>query len=295
MADCFQCEFGNPLLDFRALNFKQAGFRARALARRFARKATQFREFQCGQIDFKFRNLALEKWVGDQWAVTVLLCAGNRFDLLNATLRTGNGGNAGTLMRQQELGAGPALVFFINAIGNGYADVFQPYFVDFMLATQGDDWANGYAGRLHVDEKETNAFLRLGIGIGADEEEAPVCILRHRGPCLLTVHDIMVAIADGLCAQRSKVRTCARFRIPLAPPIVAGQDAGQELCFLLGRAECVDHGSDHRQTKWHGADAICCSEFFGPDETLRCGPASAAIFDRPCWCDPAFFRKNAMP
>ena len=149
-------------------------------------------------------------------------------------------------MRQQELGAGPALVFFINAIGNGHADVFQPYFVDFMLAAQGDDWANGYAGRLHVDEKEANAFLRLGIGIGADEEEAPVSILRHRGPCLLTVHNIMVAIADCLCAQRSKVRTCARFRIPLAPPIVAGQDTGQELCFLLRRTECVDDGADHR-------------------------------------------------
>ena len=145
MADCFQREFGNPLLDFRALDFQQAGFGARAFACRFARKATQFGEFQRGQIDFKFRNLTLEKWIGDQRAVAVLFSAGNRLDLLYAALRTGHGSNACTLMRKQELGTGPALIFFINAVCDRHAHIFQPNFVDFMLAAQGDDWADSYA------------------------------------------------------------------------------------------------------------------------------------------------------
>ena len=151
MADGFQCEFGNPLLNFRTFDFQQARFRARALARGFAGKAAQFREFKRGKIYFKFRNLTLEKWIGDQRAVAVLFGAGNRLDLFNAALRTGNSSNACTLMRKQELGTGPALIFFINAVCDRHAHIFQPNFVDFMLAAQGNDWTHGDARRLHVD------------------------------------------------------------------------------------------------------------------------------------------------
>src|SRR3546814_1924373 len=64
---------------------------------------------------------------------------------------------------------------------------------------------------------------------------------------------------------------------------------------LLGRAESVDDRTDHRETKGHQADAVGARGLFGPDETLRRGPAGATIFDRPRGRDPALFVENFMP
>ena len=52
-------------------------------------------------------------------------------------------------------------------------------------------------GDLHVDEQEGDAFLRLHIGVGAHEAEDPVGILRQRGPGLLAVDDIVIAFAHA--------------------------------------------------------------------------------------------------
>ena len=198
-------------------------------------------------------------------------------------------------MGEQEFGAGPTLILFINTLIDGNADVFEPDFVDFMFAAQRDDRADGDARRFHVDQQEADAFLLLCVGIGADKEKAPVGMLRHGRPCFLAIDDIVVAVAYGFCAQRSEVGTGAGFRITLTPPVIARQDAGKEAGLLLGRAEGVNNRANHRQAEGHGADAIGSRQFFGPDETLRRGPAGAAIFNGPCRGDPAFFRKYAVP
>ena len=198
-------------------------------------------------------------------------------------------------MGEQEFGAGPTLILFINTLIDGNADVFEPDFVDFMFAAQRDDRADGDARRFHVDQQEADAFLLLRIGIGANKEEAPVGMLRHGGPGFLAIDDIMIAITHGFCAQRSEVGTGAGLRITLTPPVIARQDAGKEAGLLLGRAEGIDNGADHRQAEGHGADAIGSGQFFRPDEALRRGPAGAAIFDGPCRGNPALFRKNAVP
>src|SRR3546814_13405716 len=50
---------------------------------------------------------------------------------------------------------------------------------------QRDDRAHGDAGRFHVAEEEGNAFLLLRVLVGADEEKAPVGVLRERRPGVL--------------------------------------------------------------------------------------------------------------
>ena len=198
-------------------------------------------------------------------------------------------------MREEELGAGPALIFFIDTIFSRNADVLQPNFVHFMLPTQGDDRTHGHARRLHVDQKEANAFLLLGVRIGTHKEEAPIGMLGHCRPGLLTIDDIMVPITDRAGAQGSKVRARTGFGIALAPPILTRQDAGQELGLLLWRTKGVDHGANHGQTKRHQANAIGPGGFFRPDIALRCRPARAAIFNRPSRGDPALFVQDAVP
>src|SRR3546814_7258652 len=70
-------------------------------------------------------------------------------------------------------------------------------------------------------------------------------MLHQRRPGLLPVDDIVVAIAHGRRAQAGKIRTRARLRIALAPPILPRQDARQEMRLLLGRAESVDRSEEH--------------------------------------------------
>src|SRR3546814_1631084 len=101
-----------------------------------------------------------------------------------------------------------------------------------MLAAERDDRPYRDAGRFHVDQQEGDALLRLCLLVGADEEETPIGVLRHRRPRLLPVDDIMIAIAHRGGAQACTVRPRARLRLAQAPPILALQYARQEAGIL---------------------------------------------------------------
>src|SRR3546814_11915376 len=119
MADGFERQFGQPLLDLAALDLEQAGFGSRPLARIRAGKAAKFREFQRGQIDLQLRELALEEGVGDQRLVAVEFGTGDVLHLLDPALRRRDPGNAGAFVREQEFDAGPTLILFVNALRYG--------------------------------------------------------------------------------------------------------------------------------------------------------------------------------
>ena len=57
-------------------------------------------------------------------------------------------------------------------------------------------------GDLHVHQQVGDALLLLRCRVGAHQQEAPVGVMRGRGPQLLAVDDVVVAIAHG--------RSCAR-------------------------------------------------------------------------------------
>src|SRR3546814_19250415 len=76
--------------------------------------------------------------------------------------------------------------------------------------------------------RSADAFLLLRILVGTDQEKAPVGVLRQRRPGLLTVDDILVAVANRDGAERSKVGARSGLGIALAQPILARQDARQK-------------------------------------------------------------------
>jgi hypothetical protein len=86
-------------------------------------------------------------------------------------------GDVGAFMAEQELGIGPALVLFADQVRDRHFDVFEPDFVDLVRAVQRDDRAHGDARRLHVDQQEGDAALRLGFRVGAHQAENPVGVL----------------------------------------------------------------------------------------------------------------------
>src|SRR3546814_9601845 len=89
-------------------------------------------------------------------------------------------GDAGALVREQELGAGPALVLLIDTLLDRHADILEEHLVHLMLAAERDDRPYRDAGRFHVDQQEGDALLRLCLLVGADEEETPIGVLRYR-------------------------------------------------------------------------------------------------------------------
>src|SRR3546814_15413266 len=99
-----------------------------------------------------------------------------------------------------------ALVLLIDTLLDRHADILEEHLVHLMLAAERDDRPYRDAGRFHVDQQEGDALLRLCLLVGADKEETPIGVLRHRRPRLLPVDDIMIAIAHRARAQACNVR-----------------------------------------------------------------------------------------
>ena len=151
-------------------------------------------------------------------------------------------------------------------------------------------------GRLHVDQQERDALLPLpGRGIGAHQAEAPIGMVRGRGPDLLAVDDVMVAVASGRGLQRGEVRPGARLGEALAPPIVDIGGARQEAALLLVGAELDQHRADHRDVERRHFRRRRQLVFLEKDHALDRRPAGAAIFLGPVEGGPAASVEDALP
>src|SRR3546814_15485920 len=125
MADRRGRWFGWARLGAAALELEQARFGSRPLAGVRTGEPAQLGEFKRGQIDLQLGDLALEEGVVDQRPVAVEFGARDRLDALDAALRRGDPGDAGALVREQELGAGPALVLLIDTLLARHADILE--------------------------------------------------------------------------------------------------------------------------------------------------------------------------
>ncbi len=300
VAGGFQGQFLQTLLDLGALDLQDRAFGPRALAAALAGQGPQFGELQRGQVDLQLGDLALEEGVGQQGAAGVgQLGRGHLTDPLQATLGTRHPGDAGALVGQQRLGAGPALVLVEDAVLHRHLHIIQEDIVDLVAALQGDDRTHGDARRLHVDQQEADAGLRLGVGIGADQEEAPVGVLTERRPRLLAVDDVVflavLGHALGAGLQGGEVGAGTRLGIALAPPDLAVTDIGQELGFLLLGPEGVDHGRQHRDAERQDAQGVGAGLFLRPDVLLGGGPVGPAPLLGPRRRRPALLGQDAVP
>jgi hypothetical protein len=218
------------LLDLAALDLQQAGDVQRVLAGLLGRQHAQHQHFQRHHVDFELGDLVAE-------ALVVVDAFGlrNALEALELALGAVDVGDVGALVREQVLGVRPALVLLADQVLGRHFDVVEEHFVHLVAAVQHDDRAHGDAGRLHVEQQEGDAGLRLAFGAGAHQAEDPVAVLGQRGPGLLAVDDVLVALALGAGLERGEVGARTGFAVALAPPDFAAGDAGQEALLLLGR------------------------------------------------------------
>jgi hypothetical protein len=105
------------------------------------------------------------------------------------------------------------------------------------------------AGLLHVEDEVGKALVLGHVPVGARQEQAPMRLVRRGGPDLLAVDHPLVALPVGARHRARHVRAAARLAEQLAPGVLAGQDALQEL--LLMEIRAVRQDGRRRQ----GADA----------------------------------------
>src|SRR5205085_6890427 len=146
-----------------------------------------------------------------------------------------------------------------------------------------------------VDQDEGNAGLLLRRGIGAAEAKDHIGVLRKRGPGLLAVDDVLVALALGLGLERGEIGAGARLGKALAPPVVDIGDARQVMLLLLFIAEGVDYGTDHADAKGERRRRRIHLQFLVEDVMLHRAPPGAAIFLRPVRYAPALLVEDTPP
>ena len=103
-------------------------------------------------------------------------------------------------------------------------------------------------------------------------------MVRRRGPDLLAVDDVIVALALGRGLQRRKVGAGARLGKALAPPVVDIGGARQKPLLLLLRAELDQHRADHRDIERVDLRRRRRLVLFEKNHALHRRPAGSAPF-----------------
>src|SRR5262249_45003621 len=118
--------------------------------------------------------------------------------------------------------------------------------VELGLARHGSEWSHLDAGRSHREEQVADAEVLRGVGLGTDETENHVGVMRRGRPDLLAVDDEVVAVLDRRGAERGQVRARLWLRIALAPDDLAAQRRGDPAALLLFGAELEQRRRQHR-------------------------------------------------
>ena len=100
---------------------------------------------------------------------------------------------------------------------------------------------------VHVDEQVGQPAVLLGLGVGTDDEDAPVGDVRPARPHLLAVDDPLVAVEDGPGLRPGKVGAAAGLGEALAPDLLAGQQRSQVALLLLVAAPRDDRRTGHAE------------------------------------------------
>ena len=106
-----------------------------------------------------------------------------------------------------------------------------------------------HAGLLHVEDEVGEPLVLGHVPVGARQQQAPFGLVRAGRPHLLAVDHPLVALPVGPRHGARHVRAAARLAEELAPGVLAGEDAQQEL--LLMQVGAVREDGRGRQ----GADA----------------------------------------
>ncbi len=132
--------------------------------------------------------------------------------------------------------------------------------------------------------------------VGAHQAEDHVGVLAQGGPGLLTVDDVVVAIAHRRGLDRGQVRARAGFGVALAPPVRTVQDARQPVVLLLPRLPyLISTGAEHVHAKRHQTGGTGQGALVVKNELLDRAPAGAAVLGRPVVGQPATLVEHGVP
>ena len=95
----------------------------------------------------------------------------------------------------------------------------------------------GHAGGVGGNQQCADPLVFRGVGIGADEGEQDVGVVRTGRPDLLTVDDEVIAVEHRTCGQARKVGTRARFTHAQRRGDLGAQDGHRPSLFLFVGAE----------------------------------------------------------
>ena len=167
------------------------------------------------------------------------------------------------------------------------------------LAVDLGDRAHRHAGRVHGDEEVGQPAVALGLGVGAEDAEAPVGEGAAAGPCLLAVEDpvaVVRRVARRARADAGQVAAGVGLGPALAPDLVAGRHR-REVARLLGLGPVLEHGGGEQE------DAVLAHPLRGPgavvllleDEPFEDPDVAPAVFDRPAHHRPAVLEEGVLP
>ena len=141
--------------------------------------------------------------------------------------------------------------------------------------------------------------MALGLGVGAEDAEAPVGEGAAAGPCLLAVEDpvaVVRRVAGGAGADAGEVAAGVGLGPALAPDLVAARHR-REVARLLGVRPVLEHGGGEQE------DAVLAHPLRGPGavvlllehEPLEDADVAPAVFDGPAHHRPAVLVHGALP
>ena len=135
---------------------------------------------------------------------------------------------------QRDLGQTPAVVLRADDVRRGDPHVVEEDLVEGRFVIHLLDRPDGDAGRLHVEHEVRDPPMRLRVRVGASEQDAVAGELRQRGPDLLAVEHVLVAVAHRARRERREVAAGFRLAEQLAPDLGAVEQAGEVALLLLG-------------------------------------------------------------
>ena len=133
---------------------------------------------------------------------------------------------------QRRLSHLPSGVLIADEVGGRDLDIVEEHLAEVGVADRIADGPHLDAGRGHVQQKVRNTFALGGFGVGAGQQQAPVCVHAATGPQLLAVDDVAVADLARRGPQAGQIRTRLGFGEALHPDL-AVEDGGQVPAALL--------------------------------------------------------------
>ena len=180
----------------------------------------------------------------------------------------------------------------------GHLDVVEEDLGEPGLAVDLGDGAHGDAGRVHGDEEVGQAAVALGLGVGAEDAEAPVGEGAPAGPCLLAgEHPAVVRrVAGGARADAGQVAAGVGLGPALAPDLLA-RGHRRQVARLLRLGAVLEHGRGQQE------DAVLAHPLGRPgpvvllleDEPLQDAEVAPAVLGGPADHGPAVVEHGALP